>query len=87
MSTNSRVCFPGNDEYGNCWVEFSFNGLMYRHIDIICMGSPLGPTLPYIFIGYYERKLFKGSVGPKMYVIYMDDTFVRLRIRNVVTNS
>ena len=68
-------------------VEFSFNGLMYRHIDIICMGSPLGPTLPYIFIGYYERKLFKGSVGPKMYVIYMDDTFVRLRIRNVVTNS
>ena len=57
-------------------VEFSFNGLMYRQIDGICMGSPLGPILANIFVGYYERKLFKGSVDPKMYVRYMDDTFV-----------
>ena len=39
------------------------------------MGSSLGPILANVFIGY-ERKLFKDSVGPKMYVIYMDDTLV-----------
>ena len=47
-------------------VEFSFNGLIY--IQIICICSPLGPILANTFVGYYERKLFKGSVDPKMYV-------------------
>ena len=49
-------------------VEFRLNGLMYRQIDSIYMGSPLGPIPANIFIGYYEKKLFKGSVGPKMHV-------------------
>ena len=62
-------------------VEFSFNGLMYRRIDGICMCSPLGSILVNTFVSYYERKLLKGSVGPKMYVRYMDETFVILRIR------
>ena len=57
-------------------VEFSFNKLIYRQIYGICMGSPLGPIVANIFVGYYERKLFKRSVGPKMYVRYIDHTFV-----------
>ena len=39
-------------------VEFSFNNNMYRQIDGVAMGSPLGPALANIFIGYQEEKLF-----------------------------
>ena len=39
-------------------VEFSFNDIMYRQIDGVAMGSPLGPALANIFAGYYETKLF-----------------------------
>ena len=62
-------------------VEFSFNGLMYRQIDAIYMSSPFGPILANIFVAYYEKKLFKGSVGPKMYVRCMDDIFVIFKIK------
>ena len=30
-------------------VEFSFNNIMHRQIDVIAMGSPLGPSLANIF--------------------------------------
>ena len=39
-------------------VEFSFNNTMYKQTDEIAMGSPLGPALANIFVGYYEKKLF-----------------------------
>ena len=35
-------------------VEFSFNKIMYRQINRVGMGSPLGPALENIFVGYYE---------------------------------
>ena len=40
------------------------------------MGSPLGPALANIFVGYYETKLFQTISKPAMYYRYMDDTFV-----------
>ena len=40
------------------------------------MGSPLGPALANIFVGYYESKLFQTTSKPEMYYRYMDDTFV-----------
>ena len=39
-------------------VEFSFNSTMYKQTDGVAMRSPLGPVLAYIFVGYYEEKLF-----------------------------
>ena len=38
-------------------VEFSFNGEMYRQIDGVAMGSPLGPTLANIFVSFYDKKI------------------------------
>ena len=39
------------------------------------MGSPLGPTLANIFVGYYEEKLFSQTQKPPTYFRYVDDTF------------
>ena len=40
------------------------------------MGSPLGPALAKIFVGYYETELFRSKLKPEMYNRYMNDTFV-----------
>ena len=39
------------------------------------MGSPLGPALANIFVGYYEEKLFSQTQKPSTYFRYVDDTF------------
>ena len=36
-------------------VEFSFDGVMYRQTDGVAMGSPLGPVLANIFVGFHEE--------------------------------
>ena len=56
-------------------VEFSFNNKMYKQIDGVAMGSPLGPALANIFVGYQEEKLFIDSNLPFIYFRYVDDTF------------
>ena len=35
-------------------VEFSFDDVMYRQVDGVAMGSPLGPLLANVFVGYCE---------------------------------
>ena len=57
-------------------VKFLFNGAVYNQIDGIAMGSPLGPTLANIFVGYYEEHLFNQISRPPTYFRYVDDTFV-----------
>ena len=39
------------------------------------MGSPRGPALANIFVGYYEEKLFSQTQKPPAYYRYVDDTF------------
>ena len=56
-------------------VEFSFNTTMYKQTDEVAMGSPLGPALANIFVGYYEEKLFSQTQKPPTYFRYVDDTF------------
>ena len=56
-------------------VEFSFDNTMYRQIDGVAMGSPLGPILANIFVGYQESRLFKIIKKPIAYFRYVDDIF------------
>lgn len=56
-------------------VEFSFNNTMYRQIDGVAMGSPLGPILANIFVGYHEAQLFRTTPKPIAYYRYVDDIF------------
>ena len=58
-----------------CSVEFSFNNTMYKQTDGVAMGSPLGPTLANIFVGYYEEKLFSQTQKSPTYFSHVDDTF------------
>ncbi|XP_046848123.1 uncharacterized protein LOC124441700 [Xenia sp. Carnegie-2017] len=45
-------------------VEFSFDDTMYKQIDGVAMGSPLGPVLANIFVGYHECKMLASSDCP-----------------------
>ena len=38
---------------------FIFNGLLYKQIDSVAMGSTLGPSLADAFLSYHEKKLVK----------------------------
>ena len=56
-------------------VSFSFNDSMYRQVDEISIGFPLGPILPNIFVGFNEKQLFEKFTKPYIYLRFMDDTF------------
>ena len=55
-------------------VEFSFDDVIYRQIDGVAMGSPLGPVLANIFVGSCEAKIDVAG-WPLMYNRFVDDTF------------
>ena len=60
-------------------VKFSFNDIMYKQTDGVAMGSPLGPALANIFVGFYEEKLFSQKSKPSIYFRYFDYTFAMFR--------
>ena len=45
-------------------VEFRFNNFIYRQVDGVAMGSPLGPVLACIFVGYFKFILFTSIEQP-----------------------
>ena len=68
-------------------VQFSFNNLMFRQIDGVAMGSPLGPILANIFVGYYENSLLSLDISkPLVYYRYVDDVFAIFTSKNNVKN-
>ena len=55
--------------------HFISNSKFYNEIDGIAMGSPLGPVLASIFMGFYESKWLNeyNLKKPKFYLRYVDD--------------
>ena len=55
-------------------VQFCFNTTIYKQIDGMAMGSPLGPVLADILLSELECKLDHAIQETKLYVRYVDDT-------------
>ncbi len=57
-------------------MHFSYNGAIYRQVDGVAMGSPLGPVLANIFMVELENYLVPrlGNIVP-LWFRYVDDTF------------
>ena len=54
---------------------FPFQGTLYDQIDGVAMGSPLGPILANLFMGYYETMWLNAfrECGIILYKRYVDD--------------
>ena len=60
-------------------MNFLFNGTLYKQVDGVAMGSPLGPTLANAFMCYWEEKWLNNcpaAFKPSTYRRYVDDIFL-----------
>ena len=58
--------------------HFFFDKNIYKQVDGVAMGSPLGPHLANIFMSHMEKKWLQDcpdSFKPVLYRRYVDDTF------------
>ena len=60
-------------------VEFSCDNVMYKQTGGMALGSPLGPALANIFVGYHKNKHVTSVEKPLLYTRYVDDTFAIFR--------
>ena len=63
-------------------MQFSFKNIIYSQIDGVAMGSPLGPTLANIFVGYLESKIAEDLSSQVTYIRYVDDCLVKSKTLN-----
>ena len=59
--------------------SFIFDNKLYKQIDGVAMGSPLGPTLANVFLCHYEKIWLNecpSQFKPVVYKRYVDDIFV-----------
>ena len=56
-------------------VEFCFDDVVYRQVDDAATGSPLGPALANICVGYYERRIPDDESVPPMCFCFVDNVF------------
>ena len=57
---------------------FNFEGKIYKQIDGVAMGSPLGPTLANAFFCFHEQ-IWLDEFKPVYYRRHVDDIFVLFR--------
>ena len=57
-------------------IQFLFNNTYYRQIDGVAMGSPLGPVLANIYVGYIEYNTPNIDTDTILYGRYVDDVIV-----------
>ena len=62
-------------------VQFIFDSQFYVQIDGVAMGSPLGPVLSNIFLGFLEKYRLRNDIicTTDMYFRYVDDTYLIVR--------
>ncbi len=61
----------------NC--HFLFNGVLYKQVDGVAMGSPLGPLFANIFLSFHEKSWLADCPSifkPIFYRRYVDDCFL-----------
>ena len=66
-----------------------FDGTYYQQIDGVAMGSPLGPTLANIFLGYNEVQWLSecpASYKPTFYRRYVDDIFLLFKNAEAISH-
>ena len=58
-------------------MHFYFDGKIFDQVDWVAMGSPLGPALANLFMGYNEQKWLESDHGRlvKFYRRYVDNIF------------
>ena len=67
-------------------IEISFNSKIYKQIDGISMGSPLGPVLVNIIMTELEKIIVKDLVDKpliKVYLRYVDDTLLLVKEKDI----
>ena len=65
-------------EFATSLSHFSFNGIIYDQVDGVAMGSPLGPVLANVFMGFHENNWilnYSNDKKPLYYARYVDDIF------------
>ena len=73
------LCLATKESY------FIFNGLLYKQIDGVAMGSPLGPSLANAFLSYHEKNWLNNCLErfkPVFYQHYTDDIFILFKLND-----
>ena len=54
------------------------NGKLYKQIEGVAMGSPLGPTFTNFYMGNLENIILSNDQKPYTYARYVDDIFIEI---------
>ena len=74
-----------------CTKELAFttpNGHIFKQIDGVAMGSPLGPTFANYYMSHLENTIFSNcpNVKPTLYARYVDDIFLVVNDETEIVN-